>query len=75
MPKIVHYRNRCIGCNSCVEHAPHHWAISKIDGKSDLVGAEKKKECSVRIISQVEIDANRRAALDCPVHIIHIIED
>lgn len=75
MPKIIHYRERCIGCNSCVEHAPSHWTISKTDGKSDLIGAEKKKGCFVQTISQVELDANWRAARDCPVHIIQIIED
>ena len=75
MPKIIHYRDRCIGCNSCVEHAPEQWTISKADGKSNLLGAEKKKDCFVRLISTVELEANKRAAQDCPVHIIHVIED
>ena len=75
MPKIIHYRDRCIGCNSCVEHAPQYWIISKADGKSCLLGAVKKKDCFVRTISTVEVEANKRAAEDCPVHIIQVIED
>lgn len=75
MPKIIHYRERCIGCNSCVEHAPAYWKISKADGKSCLLGSEKKKDCFVRVISTVEVDANKHAAHDCPVHIIQVIED
>ena len=34
MAKIIHYRNKCIGCNSCVEQAPSRWSISDEDGKS-----------------------------------------
>lgn len=75
MPKIIHYRERCIGCNSCVEHAPEHWKISNADGKSCLLSSEKKKDCFVRSISTVEVAANKRAAQDCPVHIIQVIED
>ncbi|RMD45861.1 MAG: hypothetical protein D6831_02855, partial [Aquificota bacterium] len=41
--QIIHYREKCIGCNACVEAAPDRWAISKKDGKAVLLkGIEKK---------------------------------
>ncbi len=64
MSKIIQYRSKCIGCNSCVEHAPNTWEISE-DGKSTLKNAEKKGG-----IYRKEID---KAAADCPMHIIQIL--
>ncbi len=73
MPKIIHYRNKCIGCNSCVEHAPTFWKISKLDGKSDLQGASEKKGIFQKTISLIEVNDNQKAAEDCPVKIIKVI--
>lgn len=72
MVKIVHYRNKCIGCNSCVEIAPSFWKMSEIDGKSDLIGAIKKKDVEILEISLAEVEENEKAAKDCPVNIIKI---
>jgi len=58
MPKIVHYRKKCIGCNSCVEQAPNYWKISEEDGKSNLLHSEKKRECFVLKIDQIELEPN-----------------
>ena len=74
MPKIVHYRNKCIGCNSCVEYSPNNWKISSNDGKSDLIGSVKKKDTFVKKIREDEIVENELAARDCPVKIIHIFK-
>jgi ferredoxin len=43
MFKLIHYRNRCIGCNACVEIAYQRWRMSKKDGKAVLLGAIEKK--------------------------------
>ena len=43
MIRIVYYRNKCIGCNACVEAAPERWAMSRKDGKCNLVKATEKK--------------------------------
>ncbi len=72
MVKIVHYRNKCIGCNSCVENAPLFWKMSDEDGKSDLIGSYKKKEVEILEISLAELPENEKAAKDCPVSIIKI---
>ena len=74
MPKVIHYREKCVGCNSCVEHAPNFWKISELDGKSDLLGASGKKEIYLLEISRVEVKDVLKAAEDCPVKIIKIIE-
>ncbi len=74
MPKIIHYRNKCIGCNSCVEHAPNYWNISQEDGKSNLLNAEKKKEVYILEIPECDVQENKEAARDCPVGIIQVIE-
>lgn len=77
MPKIIHYREKCIGCNSCVEDAPQFWKISKVDGKSCLVGSKKNKRNEnifIREISEVEVAENKQAEKDCPVNIIKVVD-
>ena len=72
MVKLIHIRERCIGCNSCVEHAPNYWRISETDGKSELIGGVRKGETFVREITQIELEPNKKAEEDCPVRIIKI---
>ena len=74
MPKIIHYRKKCIGCNSCVEHAPDYWKMDE-DGKSTLLRGEKKDKVYILEIDEVELDCNKCAAMDCPVKIIKIMDD
>jgi ferredoxin len=75
MSKIIHYRNKCIGCNSCVEQSPSRWKIDPEDGKSDLIGSkETKKGIFICTIQEDEVEANKRAARDCPVRIIKVEE-
>lgn len=70
---IIHQREKCIGCNYCVEYAPLRWAMSKKDGKSVLLEAEEKKGFwSVRV-SADEKQANLKAAKACPVKIIQVL--
>ncbi len=71
---ITHQREKCIGCNYCVEYAPFRWAMSRIDGKSILLdGLSKKGFWSVKI-SDDEKMANVKAAKACPVNIIKITD-
>ena len=73
MPNIVHFREKCIGCNSCVEHAPGYWKMSKKDGKANLIGSQLRGETFVLPIQKQEIEENEAAAEDCPVNIIRIL--
>ncbi len=70
--KIIHYRNNCIGCNSCVEHAPGNWEIDQTDGKANLKRSCGKDGVFIAEISELEVEDNKKAAEDCPVGIIHV---
>lgn len=72
--KIIQFRNDCIGCNSCTEHAPENWEIDENDGKANLKNSKGKNDIFIAEISELEIEANQRAAQGCPVGIIHVID-
>ena len=69
---ITHQREKCIGCNYCVELAFNHWRMSKKDGKVTLIGAVNKKDFHTLKINNAEFDENKRAADACPVNIIKV---
>ena len=72
MIRITHFRNKCIGCNACVEAAFDRWRVSKKDGKSVLIGSEEKKGVYQIVVGDDEYKANRKAAIICPVNIIQV---
>ena len=72
MATVIHQREKCIGCNYCVELAPEHWKMSKKDGKSVLLGAIEKKGFWSSKISEQDVEVNEKAAKSCPVNIIQI---
>ncbi len=72
MFRIVHHRQKCIGCNACVEAAPYRWRISKKDGKSVLIEGKAKKGIYNANVSDDEMEENLIAAQNCPVNIIRI---
>lgn len=69
---ITHQREKCIGCNYCVELAFNQWRMSKKDGKATLIGAINKKDFHTLKIDNAEYDDNKRAADACPVNIIKV---
>ena len=73
MPTIVHFRDRCIGCNSCVELDPVHWKIKQKDGKAILQLAKKKGDNYILKLNQVELDDATLASHHCPVYCIKIM--
>ena len=74
MPKVLHQRARCIGCNLCFEIWPLRWRMSHIDGKCTLVNGTEKKNIWQVIISEDEVPYNQKVALACPLKIITIIK-
>ncbi len=74
MPKILHQRGKCIGCNLCYEIWPVRWRISRADGKCTLVDGIEKKGVWQVVISEDELSLNQKAAQACPVKIIKIID-
>ncbi len=72
MIRIIHYREKCIGCNACVEAADYRWRVSRKDGKCTLLGAKAKKGIYVALVDDDEEEQNKLASLNCPVRIIRI---
>jgi len=69
---ITHQREKCIGCNYCVELAFDQWRMSKKDGKATLLNAQNKKGFHTLKIDNSEFDNNVKAAEACPVNIIKV---
>lgn len=73
--KLIHNRDKCIGCNVCVECSSSNWKINSEDGKADLIDSkETKKGVFVKDISVLELEENKLAEDSCPVGIIHVDE-
>ena len=73
MPKVIHYRDKCIGCNICYEMHADLWRLSKKDGKATLINAEAKKGIYMLEISKQDQALAIRTAAACPVKIIKVL--
>lgn len=66
-------RDKCIGCNYCVEVAHEFFRMSKKDGKSVLLQSENNKGFHTFKTPRYEtLDAFEQAAKACPVNIIKV---
>ena len=72
--KIIHQREKCIGCNYCVEVAPDLFEIDTNDGKANLLHAVNKKGFFVLDIPVFQKENGTIAANHCPVNIIQVRE-
>ncbi|MDO5978776.1 ferredoxin [Flavivirga spongiicola] len=73
MVVITLQRNKCIGCNYCVELAPDQFQMSKKDGKSVLLHSKDKKGFfTVKSNDDIIFDACDKASKACPVNIISV---
>lgn len=73
---ITLQRDKCIGCNYCVELAPARFRMSKKDGKSVLLHAtDKKGFFTLREPGHEFYDEIEKAANACPVKIISVKEN
>ncbi|PIU98549.1 ferredoxin [Candidatus Wolfebacteria bacterium CG03_land_8_20_14_0_80_40_12] len=72
MPKIIHQRNKCIGCGTCAAICPKFFEINKNDGFAVLKNSKKIGEDFELNIDKV--DCIKDAAEACPVGIIKIIK-
>ncbi|MBK7104921.1 MAG: ferredoxin [Ignavibacteriae bacterium] len=70
MISISYFRNKCIGCNACVEADPNRWRVSKKDGKCNLIGSKEKKGIYLIHVGNEEIDSIKAASKNCPAKII-----
>ena len=71
--KIIHEREKCISCGSCVALCSKFWEMAE-DGKSNLKNATKNIKGNYEL--EVEnIECNQEAADSCPVQIIHVVKE
>lgn len=73
MPKIIFYRNKCIGCSICREMQPEVWRMSKKDGKAVLLHGMEKKEIYQLSIHEILLQRATEVAEACPARIIKIV--
>ncbi|MCD6547006.1 MAG: ferredoxin [Nanoarchaeota archaeon] len=69
MAKIIHEREKCVGCGFCASICPEHWEMSD-DGKSTLKGSKKVNDHYEKEVE--DVGCNEEAAKHCPVNAIHI---
>lgn len=74
MIRIIQLRDKCIGCNACVEAANARWRMSRKDGKSVLIGGVKNKNVHSVIVGDDELTENIQALRNCPTRVIQIIK-
>ncbi len=68
-------RDKCIGCNYCVEMDPVHFQMSKKDGKSVLIHSKDAKGFfTLKSSNHVLVEGFELAAKACPVKIITVKE-
>jgi len=73
MVVITLQRNKCIGCNYCVELAPEQFQMSKKDGKTVLLHSKDKKGFfTLKSNDELIFDNCEKAAKACPVNIISV---
>jgi len=60
MPKIIHDKNKCIGCQACVAVCSKFFQMDNEDGKTMLVFNGKKVKYNENNIAELEVDK-----LDC----------
>ncbi len=69
---ITQQRDKCIGCNYCVEYAADRWRMSKKDGKCTLINGVNRKGFYTTRVGNEEFEDNKKAAQACPVNIIKV---
>lgn len=70
---ITLQRDKCIGCNYCVEMAPEQFRMSKKDGKSVLLHSmEKKRFHTIKSYDELIYENCANASKACPVKIIDV---
>lgn len=72
MTRIIHYRDKCIGCGICQELQPEFWRMSKKDGKASLLLATIKKGIHQLVITEKDTRRTEEVIKACPAKIIRL---
>jgi len=70
MAKVIHQKDKCIGCGTCIAVCPGFWHMGD-DGKASLKDAKDVGEGKFELEIE-DIGCNKEAAASCPVQIITI---
>lgn len=72
---ITLQRDKCIGCNYCVEVAPKQFQMSKKDGKTVLLKSDNNKGFhTIKSLDYTILESCEQAEKICPVRIITVKE-
>ncbi|MAF36765.1 ferredoxin [archaeon] len=75
MTKIMHVRDKCIGCNLCAQQSPEKWKMDDNDGKADLINGRDNKGVQTLVIAPDEKPLQQTIAKQCPAKCIHVLEN
>ena len=70
MSKVIHQRDKCIGCGTCVAVCPSFWHMGD-DGKASLKDAKDVGNGKFEL-DVVDVSCSQEASVACPVQIITI---
>lgn len=70
MLKIIHERNKCIGCGACASICPKMFEMSDKDGLAILKNSKEKNDAYE--LETENMECAKEAADICPVKIIRI---
>ena len=73
MARLIHHRNKCIGCSYCVEIAPDFWEMNDEDGRCDLIGSQKHGQLYVLEIFTDDLPISEKVVKLCPVNCIKTV--
>jgi ferredoxin len=73
MPKVILYRNKCIGSSICREMQPELWRMSRKDGKAVLLRSIEKKEIYQLNIHDSMHSLSNEVAEACPARVIKVV--
>jgi len=71
--KIIHEKEKCIGCGSCVALCPKFWEMAD-DGKARLLNSKENQKTGNFEIEIEKAECNQEAADACPVQCISIVK-
>ena len=72
MPKIIFYRDNCIGCSICQEMQPELWRMSMKDGKAVLLQSIQKKKIHQLDLRSHLTKGTIQVIEACPARVIKI---
>ena len=74
MLKLIHERDKCIGCGACPIACEKHWEMSE-DFKATLKGSSESNDLYEKEIPEEDRQCAKESAEMCPVNCIHLEED